>query len=279
MNPLSRRLSWSGHSDQGRVRKNNEDAFLGLALDAHEVRYLGKIGESEEEAVDLVFAVSDGMGGAQAGEFASRITVEKITRILPPLFKQRASGLSTGIEDVMESLFDEIHLSLLYLGSCYEECSGMGATLSLCWFTPEWMFFGHIGDSRIYYLPAAGGIKQLSEDDTHVGWLQRTGAINEREAKTDPRRNLLQKALGAGHQFVTPQVGAVGTAPGDRFLLCSDGVTEGLYESQLREILDEGAGKELSPAHHLVTEAVARSGGDNTTAVIVAVRPPPLGQY
>jgi protein phosphatase len=277
MNPLPTRLSWSGHTEQGR-RKNNEDAFLGLAIDAHEVRHLGKIGESEDESIDLVFAVSDGMGGAQAGEFASRITVEKITRMLPPLFKQRASGLSTGIEDVMEALFDEIHRALLYLSSCYEECSGMGATLSLCWFTPEWMFFGHIGDSRIYYLPASGGIQQLSEDDTHVGWLQRTGAINEREAKNHPRRNLLQKALGAGHQFITPQVGAVSTAPGDRFLLCSDGVTEGLYESQLREILDEGS-KGSSPAHHLVTEAIAHSGTDNTTAVIVTINPLFFGHH
>ena len=265
-----RMLTWSGHTDRGRIRPNNEDSFLGLLIDSREVRHLGKIGESDRTVSDFVFAVSDGMGGAQAGEFASRIAVEKITRMLPPLFKQRATGLATGFEDVLSELFTETHKALLYLGSSYEECEGMGATLSLCWFTPEWMYYGHIGDSRIYYLPAAGGIKQLSEDDTHVGWLLRTGVINEREAKSHPRRNIIQNALGAGHQFVTPQVGAVGYEPGDRFLLCSDGVTDGIYNDQLREIISEGDPSH-SPARHLVEEAVARSGRDNTTAMIVEI--------
>ena len=70
-------LHWWGHTDQGKVRKNNEDAFLGLQFDAQEVRYLGKVGDATTEFADFVFAVSDGMGGAMAGEFASRITVEK----------------------------------------------------------------------------------------------------------------------------------------------------------------------------------------------------------
>ena len=91
----------------------------------------------------------------------------------------------------------------------------MGATLSLGWFTPEWMYFAHLGDSRIYYLPAAGGITQVSHDHSHVGWLRRQGKINEREARTHPRRNALNQALGAGHQFIDPQVGAVGHLPGD----------------------------------------------------------------
>jgi len=263
-------ITWSGHTDIGRVRKNNEDAFLGLAVDSHEVKYLGKIGFGNRENTDFVFAVSDGMGGAQAGEFASRIAVDKITRMLPPLFKQRASGLETGFKDVLEELFSEIHKELIYLGSSYKECHGMGATLSLCWFTPRWVYFGHIGDSRIYYLPAAGGITQLSEDDTHVGWLQRTGRINEREAKIHPRRNLLQKALGAGNQFVTPQVGAVGFSAGDRFLLCTDGVTDGTSNDQLPDML-ACSSEVISAAQNLVSEAVIRSGRDNTTAVIISI--------
>ncbi|MEI6491130.1 MAG: protein phosphatase 2C domain-containing protein [Verrucomicrobiota bacterium] len=258
-------LAWSGHTDRGRVRKNNEDSFLGLAIDAQEIRYLGKIGDAGGQGADYVFAVSDGMGGAMAGEFASRITVDKITKMLPPLFKQRASGISSGFTEVIEELFSEIHKALLYLGDCYEECSGMGATLSLCWFSRQWMYFGHIGDSRIYYLPSAGGIKQLTNDDTHVGWLFRNGQLNEREAKHHPRRNVLQAALGAGHQFVNPQVGAVGFEPGDRFLLCTDGVTDALFNDQLPGLLDDGANE----ANHLVREAVSRSGRDNSTAVII----------
>ena len=93
-------LAWSGHTDRGRVRKNNEDSFLGLTIDAREARYLGKIGEAGAGDADFVFAVSDGMGGAMAGEFASRITVEKITKMLPPLFRQNAAGISTGYTEV-----------------------------------------------------------------------------------------------------------------------------------------------------------------------------------
>lgn len=261
-------LVWSAHTDSGKVRKNNEDAFLGLAIDSTGVHYLGKVGEASTAQADYVFAVSDGMGGAKAGEYASRIAVEKITRLFPRIFRQNASGIPIGFSDVMQEVFLEIHRALSYLGSCYEECHGMGATLSLCWFTPQWMYFGHIGDSRIYYLPAAGKMKQISEDDTYVGWLFRNGQINEREAKNHPRRNLLQKALGAGHQFVDPQVGAVSIQAGDRFLLCSDGVTDGMYDESIGGILSQ---PHSTPAMELVHEAVEASGKDNTTAMVIDV--------
>ena len=263
------RYGWSGHTDRGRVRKNNEDCFLGLAVDGEGAHFLGKLGEAGGATADLVFAVSDGMGGAMAGEFASKIAVEKITRMLPPLFRQNAVGITAGHTEVVEELFGEIHKALQYLGDCYEECAGMGATLSLCWFAGRWMYFGHIGDSRIYYLPAAGGIKQLTRDDTHVGWLFRKGEINEREARAHPRRNVLQAALGAGHMFVNPQVGAVGVEAGDRFLLCTDGVTDGFFTAQIPDTLLEGG----YAADHLVAEAVRRSGRDNATAMVVSVLP------
>lgn len=270
--PIS--IQWSGVTDIGRVRKNNEDTFLGVQFDAEEVRYLGKVGESSVERADFVFAVSDGMGGALAGEFASKITVEKITRLMPRAYKQAAAGLKAGFEDVLEELFDQIHRALLYLGSSYEECNGMGATLSLCWFTPGWMYFAHIGDSRIYFLPKEGGIRQVSHDDTYVGWLFRQGQINEREAKNHPRRNVLQKALGAGHQFTEPQVGAVGYEPGDAFLLCTDGVTDGLYDERLLDLLrqPDSAQQALSPAARVVKSAVENSGRDNTTALVVEIK-------
>jgi len=268
-------LQWWGLTDQGRVRQNNEDSFLGLQFDAQEVRYLGKLGDAPLAQADCVFAVSDGLGGAQAGEFASRITVEKITRLLPPAFKQSAQGLKAGVEDVLEELFDQIHRALTFLGDSYEECAGMGATLSLCWFAPGWAYFAHIGDSRIYYLPAReGGIRQLTHDDTHVGWLFRQGQLNERQARDHPRRNVLQNALGAGHQFVNPQVGAVACEPGDLFLLCTDGLTEGLFNEQLLQLLrsPDPAEAALDPARRLVAASLERSGRDNTTALVIAVR-------
>ncbi len=267
------RLRWSGSTDRGKVRPNNEDAFLGLRFDAREVHHLGRYGESEILTADMAFAVSDGMGGAKAGELASRITVDKITMLLPRSFQQSATGLEAGFTDVLAQLFDEIHGALVYLGASDHECSGMEATLSLCWFTPGLMYFGHIGDSRIYYLPARGsGLKQLSHDDTHVGWLLRQGKINEREARAHPRRNILQKALGGGNQFVDPQVGAVAYEPGDLFLLCTDGLVEGLHNEHLVELLQTGDSTSVIEDHlgrRLVQEAVSHDGRDNTTALVI----------
>lgn len=265
-------LQWFGWTDRGKVRPNNEDAFLGLQFDAREVHRLGRHGEGQASNMDFVFAVSDGMGGAKAGELASRIAVEKITTLLPRSFRQSALGLQPGFSDVLEELFDQVHRTLAYVGNSYEECSGMEATLSLCWFTPGWMYFGHIGDSRIYYLPKReGGIKQLSHDDTHVGWLLRNGKINEREARTHPRRNVLQKALGGSNQFVEPQVGAVGYEPGDMFLICSDGLVDGLYDSNFLDLLrpPAPANGQVNLAHLLVTESLKMSGRDNTTALVI----------
>ena len=150
----------------------------------------------------------------------------------------------------------------------------MGATLSLSWFTPGWMYFAHIGDSRIYYLPAReGGLRQLTHDDTHVGWLFREGKISEREARSHPRRTSLQKALGAGHQFVTPQVGAVACEKGDLFLLCTDGLTDGLFDEQLLQRLrsPDAAEAAQNPAQRLVAASLERAGRDNTTALVVEV--------
>jgi len=267
-------LKWFGWTDRGKIRRDNEDSFLGLQFDAHEVHHLGKYGEASIQSMDLAFAVCDGMGGARAGEFASRIAVEKITTLLPRSFQHKAAGLEAGFADVLTELFGEIHRALAYVGSSYEECSGMETTLTLSWFTPGWMYFGHIGDSRIYYLPAReGGIKQLSHDDTHVGWLFRNGQINEREARNHPRRTVLQKSLGALNQFVEPQLGAVAYEPGDIFLMCTDGVVDGLFDAALLDVLRPTAPAvpAANPAQALVMAAVQNSGRDNTTAQVIQV--------
>ncbi len=263
-------LRWSGWTDRGPFRPNNEDAFLGVCFDAREIQHLGKLGEAPSGNVDFAFAVSDGMGGAKAGEHASRITTEKIAQLLPRSFGQSAAGLKTGFTEVLEELFDQIHRALALLGRSYEECAGMEATLSLCWFAPGWLYFGHIGDSRIYYLPAgASTIKQLTHDDTHVGWLLRQGQINEREARSHPRRNVLQKALGGNNQFVDPQVGAVGYETGDMFLLCTDGLVESLYDHNLVELLRAPAS--AAPARRLVEASLANGARDNITALVIQV--------
>lgn len=261
-------LRWSGLTHPGKVRPNNEDAFLALAFDAAEVRFLGKVGSAPLDACDFVFAVSDGMGGAQSGEFASRIAVDKITRLLPRSFRARAQGRPPDFHDILPELFTAIHRDLTDLARSYPECAGMGATLTLAWFAPGWLYFAHIGDSRLYYLPAEGPLRQLSQDDSQVGWMRRNGKLTEREARTHPRKNVLNKALGGGHQFVEPQIGAVSCQAGDRFLLVTDGVTDGLWDHHLGEIL-RAPDPVITPAQQLINEALERSGRDNTTAVVV----------
>lgn len=273
--PPSPTVRWSGLTHPGKIRSNNEDAFLALTFDGHDLRYLGKTGQASLAGADFVFAVSDGMGGAKSGEFASRIAVDRITRLMPRGFRLSANGLANGFSDILEELFSAIHRDLLQLGQSYEECAGMGATLSLGWVTPEWTYFGHIGDSRMYYLPAEGGLTQLTHDHSHVGWLRRNGKLNEREVRTHPGRNSLQQALGAGHQFVEPHIGAVGHRPGDRFVLCSDGLIDGLWDRQIDEIVrtppPHRAG--LSPAQQLVEASIEGSGRDNTTALVIEITP------
>ena len=262
-------VRWSGLTHVGRVRPNNEDVFLALTFDEREVRYLGKTGEASLADADFIFAVSDGMGGAKSGEFASRITIDRITRLLPRHFR-RADDAAAAAE-ILAELVAAIHADLLKLSFSYEECSGMGATLSLAWLTPGWLHFAHLGDSRIYHLPRDGGFTQLTQDHTHVGWLRRQGKLNEREARAHPMRNALHQSLGAGHQFAEPHLGTLAHQPGDRLLLCSDGVTDGLWDRQLDELIRTPPSEHAAhtPAQSVVEAAVAKSGRDNATAVVV----------
>tara|TARA_E500000178_G_C17030359_1_gene760260 strand:- start:3469 stop:4326 length:858 start_codon:yes stop_codon:yes gene_type:complete len=264
------RVVWSAETDVGRFRKNNEDSFLALALDGEGVSRLGKFGEMPLLVQDYVFAVSDGMGGAKAGDFASRIAVEQITRLLPGSFRRAAGGLTPDFQNLLGEIFTRIHDELTLLGQSYEELRGMGATLSLCWVRPSWMYFAHVGDSRIYHLPKGGTIRQISEDHTHVGWLFREGRLSEREARMHAGRNALQQSLGGKNQHLSPHFGAVAYDPGDSFLLCSDGLVEGLWDKGMERIIrcppPQMQGR---AAERLVREAVETDGSDNTTAMFV----------
>ncbi len=171
----------------------------------------------------------------------------------------------------MGELFESIHHEMTQLSRFDRNCHNMGATLSLGWFKRGRMYFGHIGDSRIYRLPKSGGIEQISDDHTHVGWLKRSGKINEREARMHPRKNVLAQALGAGHRYLVPHVGIVDCDAGDRFVFCTDGVIDGLWDRGIEELVRNPPSRlaDQLPAQRLVLDAVAESGRDNATAVVV----------
>src|SRR5688500_7372856 len=118
VNVPSRRLKWSGCTECGPVRPNNEDAFIALQLDSREVHHLGSTGESTTSEHNFVFAVSDGMGGAKAGEHASKIAVEVITKMLPRLYRNAEERHEAEYPAVMEELFTRIHKDLQYMGRC-----------------------------------------------------------------------------------------------------------------------------------------------------------------
>ena len=126
-------LKWSAHTDVGRFRSNNEDSFLALQVNGEGVFRLGKWGEAEIGTSDFVFAVSDGMGGANAGEYASHLVAEQMTQLFPKVFQRQAQGMTVYFQDVLNELVTNVHSSLSDMGDCYSELEGMGATLSLCW--------------------------------------------------------------------------------------------------------------------------------------------------
>ncbi len=267
-------FKWSAGSDVGRFRKNNEDAFLALTFDAHQVQYLGKYGTADFTSGDFVFAVSDGMGGANAGEFASRIAVQKITDIMPKSFRLGVEGFERGELDFLVELISSIHKEMVWMGINYEEVRGMGATLTLCWLTPDKSFFAHVGDSRLYYLPTGTHtITQVSEDHTHVGWLFRQGKITAFQARTHPGKNLLQQSLGGESQHIDPQLGSFEFESGDKWVLCSDGISDGISDTRIETLINTPPPpfQNMEPADRLIREARDEYGKDNLTAIVIEV--------
>lgn len=266
-----KQVVWSGMTDKGRFRKNNEDAFLALTVDEQGVHYLGKEGHAVLGASDFIFAVSDGMGGANAGEFASKIAVDKIFNLISRRFRPAAPGFRRGGIEILRELLEQIHAEMQSMSSHYDECKGMGATLSLCWITPGRTHFAHIGDSRIYYIPNNASIIQLTEDHSYVGRLLRAGKITEYQARTHPKRNVLDQVLGGNVQTIDPQVGSVIPEAGDRIVLCTDGINDALSNRNIEMLMvnppDRAADKCLS--QRLVDESYEESGRDNLTAVVV----------
>ena len=221
------------------------------------------------------------MGGERSGELAGKIALDNITKILPRTYLLTDEHLLETAPNILKGLFSAIHDELVKLGHWDAQCTNMGATLTLAWIHRSRVIFAHVGDTRLYHFHSdpdpdplgQAGLKmsQLTEDHTYVGWLRRTGKINEREARFHPRKNVLSKALGAGNQFVEPQCGVFELQPGEKLVLCTDGITDGLWDRAVSDMVlyPESSMVELTPAQRLVLSAVSESGKDNSTAIVI----------
>ena len=253
--PVSVRV---GHgSDAGRIRPLNEDYHRVWRL-PHRGGHLS------------VLAVADGMGGAAAGEVASKLAVEALDDTVRRYVAERDEGRDVvGLESLLEKAMrlanHRVHRAALQqTGS-----RGMGTTLTCVAIEKGVAYLGHVGDSR-GYLVRGGKIYQLTKDHSWVEEQLERGVLSEEEARTHEWRNLITRALGTRPQ-VAPDAARVDVVPGDLLLLATDGL-HGVVESE--EILAEvlRSGDPQSTVDGLIALANERGGPDNVTIVIAEAR-------
>ena len=224
-------------TDIGKVREVNEDSY----------GYHGRL-----------FVLADGMGGHEAGEIASAIAVETV--LAADLGDAPTTRLHQAILDANRAILAEVEK--------HPEHAGMGTTINVLYLDITQAYITNVGDSRIYRL-SGGRLKQLTADDSLVAQLVKNGSITEEEAKVHPRRNVLIQALGMEGNLEF-EVTTVGIAPGDKFLLCSDGLTGMFDEKTITSYLDADMAPQ-SIAEQLVGAADEAGGRDNITVIVVEV--------
>src|SRR5918997_572066 len=264
-------------TDVGRIRQGNEDNFLVLDL-ATGGSWSGSDENKEPPAnfrrfevggKGLVLIVSDGMGGALAGDVASRMAVESVREMLT----EEDDGHKTDDQSSGVSLVDCLRNATGYANYAIHRksledprCSGMGATLTAAAIAGETMDFVQVGDSRAYVI-RGGQIKLATKDQSLVQQLVDVGQITEEDAETHMFRNVILQALGA-QSDLTPVVSHVKLRRGDLLLLCSDGLSGKLRAEEMREIVESAGGDLAAACDQLVGEANARGGEDNITVVL-----------
>jgi PPM family protein phosphatase len=222
-------------TDTGRQRSENEDSFY--------VR-------------PPVFVVADGMGGAQAGEVASKAAADAFDRDLPEAPPERV------LRETIEAANREIH----DLARSDPSRAGMGTTITaaIVEAEAEEVGIGHVGDSRAYRL-RDGRLEQLTRDHSLVEEMRRKGQITDAQAEDHPQRSIITRALGPEPQ-VEVDVQTVPAAPGDVFLLCSDGLTTMVDEERIAGVLRKAAS--MKEAVRALVDAANKAGGrDNITAL------------
>ena len=266
------RVEIHAKTDVGRVRRGNEDNFLLLDLDSGRT-WSGSDGPENPEdmrelGIDkgLVLVVSDGMGGALAGDVASRMAIEAVRDVL-------LGNNTNGPECDPESSLVEClrHATLqanrnIHFKSLEDSrCSGMGATLTGAAVKDDKLDLIQVGDSRAYVLRGTQ-IRLATKDQSLVQQLVDVGQISEAEAETHMFRNVILQALGAQNEL-TPATARIQLRKGDMLLLCSDGLSGKLRNEEIREIV-AGAESLAAACSALVNEANDRGGEDNITVVL-----------
>ena len=239
--PMRRlRLTWGGATDQGRIRANNQDAMY---------------------ADPGLFVVADGMGGHQGGEVAANLAVRTIANAERSDREQLREAITEANRVVHQTALEE------------PELHGMGTTLTTLAVSQEvdshQFVILNVGDSRVYR-HRDGELEQLTEDHSYVAELVRRGELDDQAAEVHPYRNMLTRAIGV-HAEVEIDEWLLEPVAGDRFMLCSDGLTNEVADLEIAEQL--GLGQDPgTTAKALVGLANKRGGRDNSTVLIVDVQ-------
>ena len=253
-----------GLSDVGLIRKNNEDSFL-IATPTSDF-----VSQNPAELNGIMpengtmFIVADGMGGAQAGEVASRMAVDTVARnFINALDKKESVDQQTLIAALTETI-QEANQLIFREGQKNSELSGMGTTLTVAMVYGTTIFFAQLGDSRAY-LARKGVISQMTKDQSLVAQMVASGSLTPEEAKSHPQRNVILQALGMQSQ-VDVAISLAELKRGDQIVLCSDGLSGKVDAEEIKEFLERFEPK--AACQGLVRMARERGGEDNITVIV-----------
>lgn len=266
---MSDKFHWSAASISGSKKPENDDSWLVFSAGMSGCDVLPHQGEFQLADKDIVFAVSDGVGGGNAGYLASKLILKHISSLIPKTFKTAAQGLNPDYLEQLVIQLEKVHKKINEAGADRTECVGMGATLTLAWFTPENLYLAHIGDSRLY-LHRDGKTVQISEDHSLVWKKRQRGELSEYHYRNHPRRSALYEVMGGGHRNIHPMVAAIPYQAGDKFMLCSDGVVDGLWEKHIHAAFLKTTDA-ASLQETLLQAAVENDGHDDTTLITIHI--------
>jgi serine/threonine protein phosphatase PrpC len=261
-------------SDVGKVRRGNEDNFLLLDLSTA-MTWTGSDGAGQPTEFGkfdlgpkgLVLVVSDGMGGALAGDVASRMAVEAVRDMLVGSHDgPNGCDESTPLVECLRNATIYANLAIHHRSQEDARCSGMGATFTGAAVKGDIIDFIQVGDSRGYVIRGSN-IKLATKDQSLVQQLVDVGQISEEEAETHMFRNVILQALGA-QSDLSPVTGRIKVQRDDIMLLCSDGLSGKLRAEDMLQIVKENAGDLAATCDALIAEANRRGGEDNITVLL-----------